>query len=369
VAGIELRTLTEGGQSAEQVAGWLVPFLQAARSTLDLALYDVRLPGPAGDAIAKALREAAGRGVDVRLLYNLDRPRPLPVPPPPSTRPELIEALPFPTRDVPGEPDLMHHKYVVRDRESVWTGSTNWTLDSWEKQENVIAVVHSPEVAAAYTANFEELWETRDVEKSGHRDPKAATVDGRTVRAWFCPGRGGALAHRIAHALDGAKRVRIASPVITSGPILGTLAQVVSDGQTDVAGVVDATQSEQVLAQWDENGNSEWKYPLLARVIADGRFTGKRSTPYRPDSVHDYMHAKVTVAGDVLFVGSFNLSRSGEMNAENVLEIADPALAGQMARYIDEVRARFPPLPAPPAPVPGPGRRRTSSPRSPRGRR
>ena len=53
-------------------------------------------------------------------------------------------------------------------------------------------------------------------------------------------------------------------------------------------------------------------------------FSGKHSTPYAPDSVHDFMHAKVTVADDIVFVGSFNLSHSGEMNAENVLEIADP---------------------------------------------
>ena len=33
------------------------------------------------------------------------------------------------------------------------------------------------------------------------------------------------------------------------------------------------------------------------------------------------MHAKVTVADDTVFVGSFNLSHSGELNAENVLEL------------------------------------------------
>ena len=43
------------------------------------------------------------------------------------------------------------------------------------------------------------------------------------------------------------------------------------------------------------------------------------------------MHAKVTVADDVVFAGSFNLSRSGEMNAENVLEVHDPELAEQLA--------------------------------------
>jgi phosphatidylserine/phosphatidylglycerophosphate/cardiolipin synthase-like enzyme len=60
--------------------------------------------------------------------------------------------------------------------------------------------------------------------------------------------------------------------------------------------------------------------------------------------VHDFMHAKVTVADDVVFVGSFNLSHSGELNAENVLEIADAALADRLAAFIDEIRARYPKL-------------------------
>jgi phosphatidylserine/phosphatidylglycerophosphate/cardiolipin synthase-like enzyme len=252
----------------------------------------------------------------------------------------------------------MHHKYVIRDREAVWTGSMNWTLDSWSRQENVVATAAAPELAAAYLQNFEELWETRKVDKSGFHDAEPVQAGNTTVRAWFCPGRGKELSHRIARAIDRAGRVRVASPVISSGPILGTLAQVVSDRRADVAGVVDATQIAQVLSQWDENGNSEWKYPLLARVIADGRFTGKRSTPYAPDALHDYMHAKVTVADDTAFVGSFNLSRSGELNAENVLEIQDAALADQLAAYVDEIRARFPALPEPPDPSPGPGRRR-----------
>ena len=176
------------------------------------------------------------------------------------------------------------------------------------------------------------------------------------MRAWFCPGHGAELAHRIAEAIYRARRVRIASPVISSGPILGTLAQVVSDRRADVAGMVDATQIAQVFEQWDENGNAEWKHPLLARVIGDGRFTGKHSTPWSPDAVHDYMHAKITVADDTAFVGSFNLSRSGEENAENVLEIKDAGVAATLAAYIDEVRGRFPPLQPPPEPARRPPR-------------
>jgi phosphatidylserine/phosphatidylglycerophosphate/cardiolipin synthase-like enzyme len=59
------------------------------------------------------------------------------------------------------------------------------------------------------------------------------------------------------------------------------------------------------------------------------------------------MHAKVTVADDTVFVGSFNLSHSGELNAENVLELQDPRLADRLAAFVDEVRARYPAVPLP----------------------
>jgi phosphatidylserine/phosphatidylglycerophosphate/cardiolipin synthase-like enzyme len=59
------------------------------------------------------------------------------------------------------------------------------------------------------------------------------------------------------------------------------------------------------------------------------------------------MHAKVTVADDWVFAGSFNLSRSGERNAENVLEVHDAELANQLAAYIDSVRERYERMSAP----------------------
>jgi len=279
----------------------------------------------------------------VRLAYNVDHGKKAPVPPPPHTRPELIESLPFPTAAIPGIPDLMHHKYVVRDGASVWTGSTNWTADSWTREENVIVTADSAELARRYLTDFEQLWTTRTVSRTGKVDTAPLQVGGTTVRAWFCPGRGDKLAHRIAKAIGSARRrIRIASPVISSAPVLATLAQVASDGKVDLAGVVDATQVREVLHQWEENGNASWKEPLLRRTLDRTPFSGKRSTPYGPGTVHDYMHAKVTVADDVVFIGSFNLSHSGEENAENVLEVADAALAERVATFVDDVRGRYP---------------------------
>ncbi len=338
---IEAHPLQPGGQTALEVAGRVAAFLGEARSSLDLALYDVRLPGEPGDVVSGALRAAADRGVAVRIAYNADHDERI-FPPPPRTEPELIEALPFPTCGIPGIPDLMHHKYVVRDAESVWTGSTNWTTDSWTLQENVIVQVDSPGVAAEYARNFEELWVARDVDRSGYAEPRTLDTDGHQTRAWFTPGHGEELSHRIARAIGRAReRIRIASPVLTAGPVIGTLAEVAAEARVDLRGVVDRTQLEQVFQQWRDNGRSAWKIPILASVLEHADFRGKPSTRYTPESVHDFMHAKVTVADDWVFVGSFNLSRSGEQNAENVLEVQDAALADKLAAYIDEVRTRY----------------------------
>jgi phosphatidylserine/phosphatidylglycerophosphate/cardiolipin synthase-like enzyme len=344
---IDLHTLEPGRQTALEVAERAAEFLGGARRSLDLALYDVRLPGEPGDIVAGALRDAAARGVAVRVAYNADHDERV-FPPPPRTKPELLERLPLETLGIPGIPDLMHHKYVVRDGEAVWTGSTNWTTDSWTIQENVLMVTRSVEVAGEFGRNFEELWNLRDVDKTGHGGARPLDVGGREALAWFTPGRGEELSHRIARALAAARRrIRIASPVITAGPILGTLAEIAAEARVDVRGVVDRTQMEQVVHQWRTNGRSAWKIPILRSVLEHADFKGKPSTRWTPESIHDFMHAKVTVADDHVFAGSFNLSRSGEQNAENVLELHDAELADRLAAFIDGIRERYARMPPP----------------------
>jgi phosphatidylserine/phosphatidylglycerophosphate/cardiolipin synthase-like enzyme len=350
-AAIELTTLTDGGQRAADIARLLAAFLAKAQKSLDLAVYDVRFETDAGGLVLASILSAVQRGVRVRLLYNVAHPGPIPVPPPPETGPEAIESLPIDTRGIAGIPDLMHHKYVVRDGDAVWTGSTNWTDDSWTRQENVIVTVSSREIAYAFTLTFDQLWESGQVAHTGS-DPRPVGVNGMQVRPWFCPEQGEALSHRVAkHIGKAKKRVRIASPVLTSGPILATLVEVVNERRCDVRGIVDDTQVDQVFHQWRTNGVSEWKVPLLQRILEGAEFSGKASIPWTPDSVHDFMHAKLVVADDTTFVGSFNFSRSGEMNAENVLEIRDPAVAERLAAYVDELRERYPRATMPTEPV------------------
>jgi phosphatidylserine/phosphatidylglycerophosphate/cardiolipin synthase-like enzyme len=341
--------LRDGGQTAEEVAALAVAFLSKAEQTLELALYDIDLRESPEQSIAQTLVAAHERGVAVRIAYNVDHGMPIPVPPPPEGVPDLIASLPVETRAIAGEPDLMHHKYAVRDGAAVFTGSANWTCDSWTRQENALAFVESEEIAGLYARDFEQLWSTGSVELSGDVDPDPVRVGERRVRAWFCPGRGESLSHRIANRVSRAReRVRICSPVLTSAAVLGSLAEAVADGRVDVAGCVDATQMQGVYYQWRTNGNAAWKMPLVEAIFRRAPFAGKQSTPYgRGDDVHDYMHAKLTVCDETVFVGSYNLSHSGEKNAENVLEIRDGELADRMAAFVDEVRALYPAAPLP----------------------
>jgi phosphatidylserine/phosphatidylglycerophosphate/cardiolipin synthase-like enzyme len=344
---LEVRTLVDGGQAAEDVAGWIAEFLDGAERTLDVALYDLRVDGEAERIVLDAFHRAVGRGVAGRLVYNVDHEKPIPVPPPPDTDMAMVQASGFPTRGVPGIPDLMHHKYVVRDRAEVWTGSMNWTNDSWTREENVVVVVRSPEVAAVYARNFEELWNKQRVLGSGEYATDPVVRGGTTVRPWFSPGRGRRIASRISGAIDRAeRRIRIVSPVLSAGPIIGSLAERAVKGDVDLAGVIDGTQVAQVISQWRADEHAAWKIPTLQTVLHYAPFSGKRSTPYGPGTVHDYMHAKFVVADDMVFVGSYNLSHSGEENAENVLEIRDPALAERLASFADEIRALYPPVEA-----------------------
>jgi phosphatidylserine/phosphatidylglycerophosphate/cardiolipin synthase-like enzyme len=334
--------LEDGKQPAAQTLDALVGFIDAAHTTLDMAVYDAHLEPPSLDRLIGALDAAEARGVRVRAVYN-DEHKTVPgVPPPqgPSALQRLVASVP--STAIPGVPDLMHHKYIVRDGTDLWTGSTNWTEDAWTHMENVIVTMSSADLAAAYTNDFDELWNGKKVEGSGTVVDQPAMIDGAWVRAMFSPGRGKQLGQQIAGAVGRAReRIRICSPVLTSGPILSTLAEVLDDRRCAVTVTVDGPMMEQALQQWSADGRAQWKGPLFERVRSAGVLAEKASRPYQAGPPHNYMHAKVVVCDDVVFTGSFNCSHSGEFNAENVLEIRSREIADLCAAFCDRVHARY----------------------------
>jgi phosphatidylserine/phosphatidylglycerophosphate/cardiolipin synthase-like enzyme len=319
-----------------------------ARRSLDIAIYDLKLDGAAGDLVREAVRAAETRGVAVRLVFNQEqRRRQRPLPPPGFVDYDFLHRLQAPARGIPGAPALMHHKYAVSDagtpEGAVWTGSANWTNDSWTREENVIIRLAAPSVAEAFRVNFEQLWETRGVQHTGRQPPAWSEVgEGLRVRPYFTPGRAEKLVHEMAQRIATAeRRVRVCSPVLTSGPLLGSLAEALGRPGLDLEGCYDRTQMEEVARQWARRPQSGWKREAWETVRRGMRWGAKRSAPFEPGSVHDFMHANCLVADDTVFTGSYNLSHSGEDNAENVLEIESAAVADLFTAYVDQVADRY----------------------------
>jgi phosphatidylserine/phosphatidylglycerophosphate/cardiolipin synthase-like enzyme len=344
VTGIEAEFLEDGAQSAVEVAHRFVTFISEATATLDVAIYDFDAGVGAASRIADALEAALARGVRIRVAFNQEREAEATHNPPMTCDPEAIDGLEVPTKGIHDQGALMHHKYVVRDGAHVWTGSTNWTDDAFSREENVLVRVSSPDVAGAYTRNFEQLWAKGRLGSSGGEGASATLDRGVEVQALFSP-RGPSLAHRAAERIGAAEhRVRILSPVIASGAVLGTLAELAGRASFDLVGAYDATQMRQVVGQWEGWPPNRWK--IAAWEAIRPRLSGKVSTPWSAaGGVHDYMHAKVVVTDGHVLTGSYNLSHGGEENAENVLHIRSGALAERFGAFVERVAARYVLLP------------------------
>ena len=54
-------------------------------------------------------------------------------------------------------PKIFHQKFIIRDRKSVLTGSTNFTTTGTDKNLNHIVIVHDKKVAKCYSDEFKEI--------------------------------------------------------------------------------------------------------------------------------------------------------------------------------------------------------------------
>jgi phosphatidylserine/phosphatidylglycerophosphate/cardiolipin synthase-like enzyme len=150
------------------------------------------------------------------------------------------------------------------------------------------------------------------------------------------------------------RRLRICSPVVTSGAVLALLAEHAERHKLEFEGAYDRTQMEEVRRQWEAVPHNRWKIAAWDTIAP--HLSGKVSTPYAPGSVHDYMHAKFLVVDDEVLTGSFNFSRHGEGNAENVLHLKSEEVAVTFEAYAERVAKRYaspsPAIARPHAPTP-----------------
>ncbi|MDQ3855922.1 MAG: phospholipase D-like domain-containing protein, partial [Chloroflexota bacterium] len=227
-----------------------------------------------------------------------------------------------------------------------WTGSLNLTDDAFTLQENNVVRLASPQISAYFRRNFEEMWREEDFERSGSFDTEPATLTYKDTpvrtRLLFSPGRGPAIDFEVAYRVARARRrVRICSMLLNSGALLAALIDLLTEGSVEVDGVYDATQMEGVLQQWEQVPHNHWKIGVVEDIVDTAHLVGKRSTPYRPDAPHDFMHNKILVVDDLVITGSYNFSHSAELNAENILLLENEALAADYSQYIEGLMRRY----------------------------
>src|SRR6516162_8948173 len=145
--------LVEGEQAADDVMARLTTFIRAAKQTLDFAIYDMRFSESLRAQLAAALREKAEGGVKIRFCYDADKPLQPDLAagqdPAPSGTATFVQSLGYPWRRIAGM-KLMHSKYIVRDQQSIWTGSTNITDDAFALEENNVVEIDSTALASYY---------------------------------------------------------------------------------------------------------------------------------------------------------------------------------------------------------------------------
>ena len=345
---------------ANAVAARIARFIGQAQTTLDIAIYDFRLHGEPASIISAAIRDRVQAGVTVRILFDAatNRERHLS----PAEAPALLEAdMKSPGTEnfvgsfadvaslkaITGYRVLMHNKYIVRDALSpnaaVFTGSANYTNDSWGLQENNLIFVGSQSLATSYAKDFADLWSRGRIrENPGNDDVASIAVGAIDVAVGFTPGESPAVLKEIVGAIAGARtNLQVASVVISSGPILAALSEAIDRGIA-LDGLYDGPQMDQVERQWRAANVGADKVNTWQKVAH--RLARKNSIPFdihNPHQPHNFMHNKLVVADDTVIMGSFNLSNHAMGNAENVLMIKDAKLAQLYAGYLAEVTANY----------------------------
>jgi len=351
---------------ALQVADVLADFIGEATQAVDIAIYDFRLLGGAlTDKIVGAARDAAGRGVAVRLAYDKVQESTDAVtlkaftdaggdPAPVGTQrfieatalPSLVQVRPIEEEAIDPGHQIMHQKYLVRDPgtpdAAVLMGSANFTTDAWGIQDNnVLVITSAPDLAAAYEQDFDDLWSTQRLTRTGTGDIGSVQIGGAGVAYSFAPGEGRATEDALAEIIaSAATSIRVASMVISSGKILQVLADQISAGR-DLAGVYDGPEMHGIVGDWQKSGGtSSAQHLALWQTIAP-HLTAKQSIPFTATGPHNFMHNKAVVADGTIATGSFNFSTNATRNAENMLRISSADLATQYSAYIDGLVHRY----------------------------
>lgn len=284
----------------------LVKAIEGARLSIDLAMYDLDLW-----SVRDALLNAHRRGLSIRMVTESDH----------LEQPE-IQDLKENGISVLGDrrEGLMHNKFIVIDRQEVWTGSMNLTVSDVYRNDNNWLCIRSTQLAENYLTEFEEMFEEDQFGPGSPANTPYPTlsVKGTTLRVYFSPEDG--VAQHLIELIEGAKEsIYFLAFSFTADDLATTLLERASQGIV-IKGVFEKSQ-------YASNVGSE--YERLRAAGLDVRLDGN------PQQMH---HKVMIFDKEVVVTGSYNFSASAEeSNDENVLILYSQPIAAQFLMEFQRV--------------------------------
>ena len=286
----------------------LLQFINDAQTSIHIASFEFNLP-----RVADALIAAKARGVDVRWVTDDENGLDIDANPNRGQFTRLM-AGGVEVKDDAGRSALMHNKFWIFDRQIVWTGSTNITVNGIYKQNNNVIVFRSGDVALIYEREWEELWNAQLGPRApSTRNNQWAILDGTPIQILFSA-EDDAVDNLIALVNDAQTSIRFLAFSFTDYPLAQAMIARAQAG-VDVQGVFETFGS---------NGTRSELRTLWCAGLA-----------VRQDGNSSFLHDKIIIIDNSIVVtGSLNFSSSAdEENEENVVILDDAEIA---ALYLQE---------------------------------
>lgn len=284
------------------VEGRLIEKINAAQTSIHIASFEFGLT-----PVAEALLAAKQRGVDVRWVTDDESGLEA------DEEPGRGQFAMLQNAGIEVRSDdrsaLMHNKFWIFDGQTVWTGSTNITESGIFKQDNNVIVIQSPELAAIYEREFQEMWNGEFGPTSTSQLGNQAVKINDSGIAVIFTSEDPALEQAIIPLVSSAtKSIRFLAFSFTDYPLAEAMIKRSQSG-VDVAGVFERFASDTDAAELDT------------------LFCGQ--VPVRQDGNSSFMHNKVIVVDErYVITGSLNYSTNAEeSNDENVIIVDHPEIA------------------------------------------
>jgi competence ComEA-like helix-hairpin-helix protein len=281
----------EAKQDPTNIDKMLAKKIASAKASISAALHELD-----SNLITEALIKAHQHGVKLRLLTETDYMDEESI--------KELQEVGIPVKNDSGRGGLMHNKFLIFDRQAVWTGSFNTTDNGAYKNNNNAIYIHSEKLAYNFTAEFNEMFEQNQFGRTSEKaipHPKVTMPDKTEIITLFSP-ENDVLDAIIAEINKARQSIFFMAFSFTHEGIGQAMIEKYK-ASVDVKGVFETRNSDTAYSQ----------YPKMKAM----------GIPVKQDTNKYILHHKVIIIdSETVITGSFNFSQNAaKTNEENILII------------------------------------------------